>query len=234
MVLPNKIVEPQGTATSLSVSVKEQIKQLDNLVSNILVSNISENKEIKGILPFIKRTLEQFQLDHDYDQYDVFLESYKRTKVAIIRGKFISNMPVWLKRTSYNIVREWRKDKNRQEKIVQYLLNGNDTVYLDEDKLVDYAVGRNLEILINEVKALERKDYSILYLRIIKEYSWKEIGEYLFENELEMESNPKKREEKLRQKGKRIMEKIRMRMFENDGRQTGRKNEMLVKRGKNE
>lgn len=234
MVLPNKIVEPQGTATSLSVSVKEQIKQLENLVSNILVSNISENEEIKRILPIIQRTLKQFQLDHDYDQYDVFLESYKRTRDAIIKGKFISNMPAWLKKTSFYIVLEWRKDKNRQEKIAEYLSNNNDTVYLDEDKLVNYAVDRNLEILINEVKTLEKKDYLILYLRIIKEYSWKEIGEYLFEKKLEMESDPKKREEKLRQKGKRIMEKIRMRMFENDGRQTGRKNEMLVKRGKNE
>ncbi len=193
---------------AVSISVKEQLTALDNLVVCILLN--PNNRDIHNILAFIRQRLRQFGLNYYHEECEVFLEAYSRAKNKIISGEPIEcNMPMWLKGASFNIIREWNRDRNRQSKLVERLSNKTDTVYIEENEVIDYAIGANLAALLYQLKNLKNRDYLILYLRIVEGLTWKEIGEHLFSNGEESELDPKKREVNLRKQGNRLLKDLR-------------------------
>lgn len=191
-----------------STSVTEQLTALDNLVTCILLN--PDGRDTHNILAFIRQRLQQFKLNYYHEECEVFLEAYSRAKNKISSGEPIEcNMPLWLKGASFNIIREWKRDRTKQSQLAERLSNKTDTVYIEENEVIDYAIGANLEALLHELKSLKKKDYLILYLRIVEGRTWKEIGEHLFSHGEESEKDPKKREVNIRQKGKRLLERLR-------------------------
>jgi len=186
--------------------VREQWELLGHVVNEVLLS--SGDSDTYHILPFIKRVLKQFQLYSYYEERDIFLEAYARAVKKIEAGGVIDKIPAWFKTTSYNIIRELNKDKNRQQSLITRLANSGQIIGDNVYQIPEHIIDSNVKLLTKSLKELNSKDRIVLKLRIIYNLSWKEIGDYLVERGQEVDNNPKL-EQRLRQRGNRAMKRLR-------------------------
>jgi len=191
--------------------VREQRESLDFVVTEVLLS--SGDSDIYHILPFIKRVLKQFQLYSYYEERDIFLESYARAVKNIEAGGVIDKIPAWFRTTSYNVIRELKKDENRQQLLINRLSNRGRMIEESSHKIPESVIESNVQSLSQAFKALDSKNSIILELRIIKGLSWREIGNQLVDRGEEVDNNQKNLEQRLRQRGKRAIERLRKKYF---------------------
>lgn len=200
----NSIASSETSNQSLQKCKQREL--LDKIVVEVILS--SEGRDVHNILPFISRTLRQFKLNSYYEEYDVFSEAYRRAVKHIALDKPIHNIPMWLKGASLNIVREFSRDKAKQTKLSNVIKNQGETICYEDDIIPEYAISSTLKALIQAFNNLKPQESLILRLRIVEGRTWKEIGEHLVAIGEETENN-QKLEEKLRQRGKRLLERLR-------------------------
>ncbi|NET61509.1 MAG: sigma-70 family RNA polymerase sigma factor [Symploca sp. SIO2E6] len=191
--------------------VRKQRELLDFFVIEVLLG--SGDSDIYHILPYIKRVLRQFKLYSYYEERDIFLESYARAVKNIEAGGVIDKISAWFKATSYNVIRELSKAKKRQQLLINRLANEGRLIEESSHKISDDVIEGNVKkILQQSLLVLDSKDGMILKLRIIKGLSWKEICNHLVDIGEEVENNHKL-EQRLRQRGKRAIERLRKKYF---------------------
>ncbi|NER99099.1 MAG: sigma-70 family RNA polymerase sigma factor [Symploca sp. SIO1B1] len=204
LVQLNTTVSPEKNCQD--ARVQERCELLGRIVNEVLLS--SGESDIYHILPFIKRLLKQFKLYSYYEERDIFLEAYARAVKRIEAGGVIDKIPAWFKTTSYNIIRELNKDKNRQQSLITRLANSGQVSGANVYHIPEHIIDANVRLLTKALKELKSEDRIVLKLRIIHNLSWKEIGDYLVERGQEVNNSPKL-EQRLRQRGNRAMKRLR-------------------------
>lgn len=121
------------------------------------------------LFAFVKRTLRQFQLEDSYPEAYVLNESFIRGIQRIREGEIIRNSAPWLRKTSYNVIRELKRDQQKTVSFEDYMLEDQTPAVPSED-LEDDLITVRLAF-----QMLDVEDQNILNLRIVKGLSWSEI-----------------------------------------------------------
>ncbi|NEO68330.1 sigma-70 family RNA polymerase sigma factor [Moorena sp. SIO3H5] len=148
-------------------------KQFDAAVNSLL-----NQREKSGLFAFIEFRLKQFNLEHKFDIFDIFIESYIRGVSKIESGQHIENPSAWLRTTCLNVIREhfakkgkhWKKE--REFSSIEYQISANDTS--------DYLSDQYVKEILSDIRQLVSPlDFDIFVLRVMEELSWIEIEERL-------------------------------------------------------
>lgn len=179
----------------------EQIRQLVDMVGGILSGQIGERR--RWLLLSIQRSLQQFHLDSQLEAGDVLIEAYLRTQTQIEAGTPIRNIPAWLNRVSYNIIREKSREKGRDNRLI-------DRLKPSTAKHMGHTYGdvEDFEALFSALNQLEGSDLELLILRIVKGLSWREIANLSIQRG-EDGKNPHVLQQKLRKRGERALKRLR-------------------------
>lgn len=159
---------------------------VEHIVKDYWSPGLGEHSLRESIFCFINNTLHKFHLNHTYDIYDIFHEVYTRGDKTTKRGEKIENPKAWIKKTSYNVVRELsRKNKVKSNNEISY-----DVVLEASLSLADSCstasensyeeVEEFLRSIIPDADAL---DITILILSIIDNVEMNEIRNHLRESE---------------------------------------------------
>jgi DNA-directed RNA polymerase specialized sigma24 family protein len=122
---------------------------------------------------FVRRTLRQFCLQHNYREAYILNEAYLRGLRQIQRGQLIRNSPAWLRKTSYNIIRELKRDQQKAVALQDQMLEMQSTPVssnVSADDLED-----DLATLRLAFQLLSKSDQKLLNLKIVEGHSWNEI-----------------------------------------------------------
>lgn len=181
---------------------RKPISSLEGLNRGFASLFALQNRDLPFLFAHIKRYLKQFNLDNYGEEGAVLNEAYMRAYGAIESGQVIENLYCWLKGTSFNIVREMSRDKRRFVDCEQ----GEIAVALQEEDY--YALdGATVKAARAALAQLKSKERLLLELRILKNLSWKQVGEALV-----AEGEKAASEVALRQRGHRALEHIRKRL----------------------
>jgi DNA-directed RNA polymerase specialized sigma24 family protein len=118
---------------------------------------------------FIRRTLQQFHLQSNYREACILNEAYLRGLRQIRRGQLIHNAPAWLRSTSYNIIRELKRDQQKAVSLQDQMLEMQPAPVASDDLEDDLATLRLA------FQLLSKSDQKLLNLKIVDGYSWGEI-----------------------------------------------------------
>lgn len=148
---------------------------------------------------FILRSLAQFNLSRRLNVTEILIEAYVRGVRQIEKGEYIEKPIPWIRSTSYNIIREYSRECNRNYQI-------------EEDKLespVDCSLIDSQDINENRVllafEKLDEEEKEILRLKIVEKLKWKEIIQVLekrgiiFKNETALRKRKERALKHLRQ-----------------------------------
>jgi RNA polymerase sigma factor (sigma-70 family) len=184
---------------------QEQRQTLDRFIEVLLKP---EGRNAHNLLPFIKRTLNQFRLYSYYDEVEILLQARNIALKKIEAGEEVVNISAWLKAISFNVIRNLSKKSKRQESLINRLKNRS-TLTDSKDYLIPvYATDANVKALCQAFEQLSVKERKILILREVNGFSWKEIGDRLVANKEEIE-NDSKLVQRLRQTGNRALKRLR-------------------------
>ena len=182
-----------------------QLKLLAEIVNNALSENRDERT--RTIFFFIKRSLRQFRLYGQLQESDILLDAYLRVRKKIESEESIQNMPAYLSRVAFNIIREQSKRKKRSEDLRLRLIN-NSHGYPNRTSGVDETDSDKISILLKSLGELKSEDLELIQLRIVEGLSWKEISEYLSSNK-DKEHSKKLSQNVLRKRGERALKRLR-------------------------
>ncbi|MEO0686339.1 MAG: hypothetical protein AAFY76_15200, partial [Cyanobacteria bacterium J06649_11] len=66
-----------------------------------------------SMLGFVLRSLSQFNLSQSFTVNEILTEAYVRGVRQIEKGEYIENPIPWIRSTSYNIIREYSRERRR-------------------------------------------------------------------------------------------------------------------------
>jgi len=201
--------QPTTSATTMESPDRQSLtprKSLDAVMTEVFLN--VDGCDVHRLLPFIRRLLHQFRLTSFHDECEIVIEAYHRAIKTIESGDPIRNIPAWFKSTSYNIVREWSKQKLKQVWLCDRLQTTSEVMFHPEDMGFNHAIGQNLEWLQRSLQSLDREQELILTLRIVKGLPWKEVAEYFVKENL-AEKNDRQLQARLRQEGCRLLKSLR-------------------------
>lgn len=180
---------------------------LDLALSEILGK---DNSYAYSTLATVRRHLYQFRLMHQFEPYEILFEAYLRGKKRQRDGEVICNPHAWLKRTTFNIVREKSRQAQRQSsqsyEEVEYRL-GTEPEYI----LEKIDLGHEIELLYKALRALSREDdhtAQLLVWRTIERLSWAQITARLAalgETEIPPQATLRKRVSRAKKRMRHIM-----------------------------
>jgi RNA polymerase sigma factor (sigma-70 family) len=187
-----------------SDSQENQLELLTTVVNNLL----SEEKDeaTRKIFFFIKRTLRQFKLDGQLEESDILSEAYLCVRKKIESGELIQNIPAYLNRVAFNIIRERSKKKKKSKDLHIRLINNSHGV-IDTTSRIDDLDSNQITILLKALKELNSEDFELIKLRIVKGLSWNEISDNL--NYSKDNENKKRLSANTRKKGERALKRLR-------------------------
>lgn len=177
-----------------------------------------ESGTSKKLMFFIRRSLSQMGLYNEWDESEILIEAYLRTREQIKSGAIIENLPSYLTRVSQLIIFEKRRQRKRSHGITQKLsgLTPDVVSFPEEASYHEEVSFGTISSLWNSFNSLPERDKQILVLRIVKGYSWKEIGYLLVEDGIEA-TYTNSLVTKLRKQGERALEKLRRRILSVNG-----------------
>ncbi|NEQ10131.1 MAG: hypothetical protein F6K37_30620 [Moorea sp. SIO4E2] len=176
-----------------------------NLLNEVVVDALSDkrNDSARKLLFFIKRSLRQFKLDGKWDESEILVEAYIRTRKKIIEYKIsIVNIPAFLNRVSFKIIQEYYKTE-KQNKEIKLKLIGEIKSDLIPKITSNNLIEQKIEKLIGSFEDLSPEDRKILVLKIVKGLSWKSIADRL-----------DIRHDAARKRGERALKRLRERFFQ--------------------
>ena len=183
-----------------------------DLETNIHLREIDRNiyrmLESRNFLASIEQRLRQFGLNFDYDGTDVVLNARDIAIKKIESGEKVEYYKAWLRSICFNVIRNFSKNTKSRKLLVDKLKSLSCLTDAREDLIPGYTTEPNLKLLGKGWKNLKEEERTILWLREIEEYSWPEVAEKLVINGLEVDSDRKKLEDKVRQKGNRALKKL--------------------------
>ncbi|WP_036489762.1 RNA polymerase sigma factor [Myxosarcina sp. GI1] len=188
---------------------QEQLELLAKIVNDTLSEEWDEST--RKIFFFIKRSLRQFKLDGQLQESDILLDSYLRVRKKIESGESIQNMPAYLNRVAFNIIREKSKKQKKSEDLHIRLIN-NEHGHPDTTSETDGSDSYQITSLLKALEELKSEDFELIQLRIVKGLSWNEISDYL--NSSQDNENQKKLSTRtLRKRGERALKRLREAYF---------------------
>ena len=145
-------------------------QEFDAAVESILAIR---NSDGYSFLSFVKRTLFQFRLQAMHDVLDIVVEAYLRGVRLIESGTDIKNPTAWLRRTVYNIIREYSRAERRDRRDIALIESKAMAQRLrgDEDE--------QLKAVWNAFHKISSEDQDILVIRYFDRKSWQEIHQEL-------------------------------------------------------
>jgi RNA polymerase sigma factor (sigma-70 family) len=146
-----------------------------------------------SLLTFIRRGLKQFHLDSFYSVRDVLGEAYIRAYRLIHDEQVdILNPPAWVKKTAFNIIREWSRRERRFEPLETEV--ADELVHPPVDPS---ALSTDIIILNRAWQELDPDERRLLQLKIVEELPWREISNlYALEGKPISESALRKQKER--------------------------------------
>jgi hypothetical protein len=190
--------------TSLSSDIKDRIRLINALIVQIFL----DSKDIKqhNLLPWINYQVRRFGLTGDLCEFEVLIEAYtiaiKKTK----GGYVINNLPAWFKGTTFNIVRNIKKEIKRQDSIKSNFKDGQ----IEMEKLSSYSlIDDDFKSLLKAFETLCEADRYLLNLRIVKGLTWSDIAEKMIQEGKENPTNMEKLLARLRQRHSRALDRLR-------------------------
>lgn len=135
----------------------------------------SKNPEGCTIIPFVERSLAQFNLSDSYNSIEVINEAYLRGTKLISNGECIDNPLAWIRVTSYNIIREYSRDIQRDLSFEESKGNyDNNSSSIPNEEILS-----ELKRVKQAFNRLNEQDRELLQLKVIDNLSWREIIKYL-------------------------------------------------------
>ena len=192
-----------------STPMKKQLELLTKVVNDTLSEEWEEST--RKIFFFIKRSLLQFKLNGQLQESDILLEAYIRVRQKIESGESIQNMPAYLNRVAFNIIREKSKKQKKAEDLHIRLIN-NGYGHPDTTSGTDDTDSYKINVLLKALEELKPEDFEIIQLRIVNGLSWKEISEYLTSSE-NKEHSKNLSASALRKRGERALKRLRKAYF---------------------
>lgn len=122
---------------------------------------------------FTRRTLRAFSLECSYREAYVLNEAFLRGLRQIREGYIILNPQAWLRSTSYNIIRELKREQQKLVPFQDYMLEGKELDVPSADLEDDLATLRLA------LQMLDPSDQRLLNLKIVEGLSWKQIRDVL-------------------------------------------------------
>ena len=153
-------------------------QEFDAAVESILAIR---NSDGYSFLSFVKRTLFQFRLQAMHDVLDIVVEAYLRGVRLIESGTDIKNPTAWLRRTVYNIIREYSRAERRDRRDIALIESKAMAQRLrgDEDEQLDKKLDEQLKAVWNAFHKISSEDQDILVKRYFDRKSWQEIHQEL-------------------------------------------------------
>ena len=183
-----------------------EIQSQLNLLTEVVVNSLSDNGDDSAhkLLFVIKRFLRQFKLDSKWDESEILVEAYIRTRKKIIDERiYIKNIPAFLNRVSYNIIREsWKKEK-RVKEIGLKLIGEIKSKPRKESPANDLFTEQKIEKLIASFKEISPEDREILILKKVKGLSWNSIAKFFNISQ-----------QAARKRGERALKRLRKKFFQ--------------------
>ena len=167
-------------------------------LNSSIIKGVEEQEQFLLLNHFIKRTLKQFKLNNICVE-DVISEVYLRGVKLINSGEEIRNPGAWIRVTSYNVIREMHRKKQKEQpnsELVELKVSPQETEDNQEKE-------QNLLKLKKLLQTLNEKDKQILELRFFQDKSWQEVIEYLV-SQGEIVTNST-----VRQRGSRALKRLR-------------------------
>ncbi|MGB3204072.1 MAG: hypothetical protein WBB28_03720 [Crinalium sp.] len=171
----------------------------------------SEEKKAYLVLAFIRRTLNQFNLNHYYDEVDVILKARDIRLKKITSGVQVTNEQAFFRSICFNVIRGLSKKTKRQEKNINKLKDRSVFTDSKEYLIPELTTDKNVEALFKALSELSKLEYKILILREVKELSWKDIGQILVKSNEEIDDT--NLVSRVRKKGERALKKLRNSFF---------------------
>lgn len=192
----------------------KQLELLNQVIRGAL--SLQEDASSKKLLFFIRRSLTQMGLYGEWQESEVLIEAYLRTRERVMAGEVIGNFPGYLAQVAQYILLEKRRQRQRNHNISQKLFRSSaDIVSLDESSYIEKIGQETISSLWSSFHALSERDQQVLMLRIVEGYSWKEIGYFMVEEGLET-NYTSALVAKLRKQGERALDRLRKRMLSVD------------------
>ncbi len=151
--------------------MNEPRKKFDMAVRAVFDSN---NPESHSLFVFVKRTLIQYRLSQTYEVYDIFTEAYSRGVKLTDAGQPIHVPIAWFRRTSLNIIREFRRQQDRLS-IPRLDLTESSPL----DALSDLVFQEDLIAIKLAYEQLDAENQLLLHERIVQGQSWRDVGKVL-------------------------------------------------------
>jgi DNA-directed RNA polymerase specialized sigma24 family protein len=164
----------------------------------------------RSLQSYIYQKLRQFSLEGYFTELDVFAEAYLRGIQYTHRGKPIFHSHAWLRRTAYNIIREWKRDRSRYCNAAFDELLAQGAVGYCEDlpsgaMLQDSLwIGTEIQRVMLAFQSLDESDRMLLYWNIVEALPWQTIHDQLV-----AAGNPSTPLATLRKRGQRALERLR-------------------------
>ena len=188
-----------------------QLKVLTEVVKDAI--SHKEKDGAKKLMYFIKRSLGQFNLAHEYEESEILIQAYLRARNKILSGERIVNHSAYLTSVAYFIILEESKRKIRRKQLNHKLSFAESSADADVAKAyTDGASDELISSLWNSFKSLPQRDRQILILRIVKGHSWREIVSFV-EGDHQAKNGGKSLESKLRKQGERALNKLRKQLM---------------------
>lgn len=148
----------------------------------------------------ILRSLAQFNLSRRLSVTEILIEAYVRGVRQIEKGEYIENPIPWIRFTSYNIIREYSRERNRN-----YQLEEDRVESPIDCSLLDFKdINENFERVSFAFEKLDEIEKEILRLKIVKKLKWKDIIQVLEERGIRF-----KNEAALRKRKERALKHLR-------------------------
>lgn len=182
------------------------VRQFNILVEEVFIANNSEGAKLWR---FTEGKLKQFRLNKAYQPEEIFTIAYERTRKALENGKQIKSSSIipWLKSVIFNIVRELRRERDR-ENVKRKDIPDNEIADLNSSKenisWEENPYREKYEKLIKYLKTLSPLEQQLFKLRAEQALPWQEITNNLLEQDFKITS-----ELALRQRYSRLKAKLK-------------------------
>lgn len=195
------------------------IERLNHAIANILNPNDSRAFSFRAN---VKLRIRQFHLTSHLDANEVINEAYKRAIAAIEKGQKIEHWQAWLRSTCFNIVRERSRDRKRHltvdpqspvvtncpsSQIDRLFERSEEEARIEEAQKRKLCLARAIEIYAQREPELVH----LLQLKLVKQWSWQRIREYLVQQsseEVPSVSTLRKRASRAKTKLRRLYHQI--------------------------
>ena len=195
----------------------DQLKALTEVVKDAIAHK--ENGSSKKLMYFIKRSLGQVGLTHEWEESEILIQAYFRAREKVLAGERISNYGAYLTRIAYFVILEESKRRNRRGKLNKKLSHdGTKTETTPAEGYVEGISDELMRSLWASFEALSPRDRRILMLRIVRGLSWRDISALMVKDG-EEKNDGKSLDAKLRKQGERALAKLRRQIMAVDHQQ---------------